>query len=220
VSPSQWRDSLGLGATCAIVLVLSPIPLYFAHKAVRKAQLEIRKLHLIQRANRREAEARATAAGRDGALLGEHKRYRDEVVEVIGGYRDEANWYRRWHNGFQTVIIIGSVTTSAITTASVSFEQVRWLAVGVSAVVGLAAGFTGYFKYRERSYNLQQTADAIEREYESVALRVGRYKVFGSEADAYREFADYVEHLRDEQSKRQQQLDQPTEAKKDQSGAA
>ena len=30
--------------------------------------------------------------------------------------------------------------------------------------VGIASGFMGYFKYKERSFYLQQTADAIESE--------------------------------------------------------
>jgi hypothetical protein len=107
------------------------------------------------------------------------------------------------------------VATSAVTTASVSYEEARWFAVGVSAIVGLSAGFSGYFKYRERSFNLQQTADAIEREYESVELRVRHYLGL-DEGKAYANFANYIETLRDEQAKRQQQLDQPVDAKQDQ----
>jgi hypothetical protein len=78
---------------------------------------------------------------------------------------------------------------------------------------GLSAGFMGYFKYHERSFNLQQTADAIEREYEAVDLRVGRYEDMGDES-AYSLFADTVERMRDEENKRQQKLDQPVEVKR------
>ncbi|MGC4903055.1 hypothetical protein ACLQ2Y_27460 [Micromonospora echinospora] len=65
--------------------------------------------------------------------------------------------------------------------------------------------------YDERSCNSQQAADAIEREYEAVELRVGKYATL-EESETYALFADTVERLRDEQNKRQQQLDQPVEA--------
>lgn len=199
----------GLGLS----LILSLFLLYRQYRRMRASKIRIKKLNVAQRRNRHVDEVTGDDEGQ--RLLLEHKRYRDELPEVIADYRAEANRYRKWHNAFQGIIIIGSVTTSAITTASVSYEQARWIAVAVSAVVGLAAGFTGYFKYRERSFNLQQTADAIEREYESVELRVGQYRGM-SEKDAYSAFCSHVEHLRDEQNKRQQQLDQPVEVKREQ----
>ncbi|MBL6278789.1 DUF4231 domain-containing protein [Micromonospora fiedleri] len=142
------------------------------------------------------------------------KRYRDDVPDLISQFREDAGRSRRIHNRFQSVIIVGSVATSAIATASVAFSQARWLTVAASAAVGLSAGFTGYFKYHERSFNSQQTADAIEREYEAVELRVGKYLGL-DEKRAYALFADTVERLRDEQNKRQQQLDQPAEVKRE-----
>ncbi|WP_217637886.1 DUF4231 domain-containing protein [Actinopolyspora saharensis] len=198
----------------ALVLVVSVIGslglLYRQHKNIRRVQVRIRKLNVAHSRNKQNVDENQE----DSNLLLEHKQYRDELPEVISEYREEANRYRKWHNGFQSIIIVGSVSTSAITTASVAYEEVRWAAVAVSFIVGLASGFTGYFKYRERSFNLQQTADSIEREYESVELRVGRYRKL-TEAEAFAEFANYVEQLRDEQNKRQQQLDQPVEAKRE-----
>lgn len=203
-----WPET---GGALAVLITLTFAISYGQHKSIRYSLVRIRKLNVAHRANRRDLEH----TERDDDLLAEHKQYREELPEVIADYRTEANRYRRWHNAFQGVIIVGSVVTSAITTASVSYTQARWVAVAVSAVVGLSAGFTGYFKYRERSYNLQQTADAIEREYESVELRVRRYQGL-DEKKAYAEFANFVEILRDEQAKRQQQLDQPTEQKSEQ----
>jgi hypothetical protein len=81
--------------------------------------------------------------------------------------------------------------------------------------VGVTTGVNGYYKFRERSFNLQQAADLIEREYHSVALRVGRYANCDTESEAYRIFAQQVESIRDEQNKRQQQLEQPVETKKE-----
>lgn len=198
-----------------LLLVVASLLAYRQYKRIRRLRVVIRKLNILLRRIKSETSEESGPGDVVEAVLAEQKRYRDELPEVISQYRDEANKYRRVHNRLQSVIIIGSVATSAITTASVSYEKVRWFAVAVSALVGLAAGFTGYFKYRERSFNLQQTADSIEREYESVLLRVGRYSNKG-EAEAYMLFATVVEDLRDEQNKRQQQLDQPVEVRQEQ----
>ncbi|WP_329364344.1 SLATT domain-containing protein [Streptomyces sp. NBC_01483] len=90
-------------------------------------------------------------------------------------------------------------------------KQLQWITVGTSFSVGLAAGFTGYFKFRERSFYLQQTADSIEEEYDAVNLKVGRYKSSADDEAALLEFTERVETLKNDQRKRQQQLDQPTE---------
>jgi len=219
---APWTPALAFRIVLLGILVLSVslclIFLYVQHKGIRHCRTRIRKLSIAHRRNKELAYR--DLGGKDGdddkrELLAQHKRYRAELPEAISEYRAEASRYRRWHNLFQGVIIVGSVAASAITTASVSYEEARWIAVGVSAAVGLAAGFSGYFKYRERSFNLQQTADAIEREYESVELRVRLYSGM-LEGEAYARFANYVETLRDEQAKRQQQLDQPVDAKQDQ----
>jgi hypothetical protein len=210
----EWALIGGL----VISILVSIVLLYTQYKAIRATRIRIRKLNVALRRNRQLLES-PSDGDEENRLLQEHKRYRDDLPDVITGLKEEANRYRRWANYFQAVIIIGSVATSAITTASVSYQQVRWVAVGVSAVAGLAAGFIGYFKYRERSYHSQHSADSIEREYESVELRVGRYEGM-SEKKAYASFCAYVEYLRDEQAKRQQQLDQPADVKREQSAQA
>ncbi|MET9663568.1 hypothetical protein [Streptomyces sp. NPDC006510] len=74
----------------------------------------------------------------------------------------------------------------------------------------MAAMFTGYYKFRERSYFLQQTADAIE---EAVRLGIGPYSEYGPgrEDEALKLFTQRVEDHRNEQRRRQQQLDQPAD---------
>lgn len=206
------RFSFQLFTTCAASLLISPIITYWQYKRTRKTRIIIKKLHIVRRRTDTRKDASTSNEG-DAALLAQ-RRYRDDIPDLISQFREEAGRTRGIHNRFQSVIIVGSVATSAVATASVSFSQARWITVGASAAVGLAAGFTGYFKYHERSFNSQQTADAIEREYEAVELRVGKY-LGKSEPDAYAQFADSVERLRDEQNKRQQQLDQPVEVKRE-----
>ncbi|MFB7313119.1 SLATT domain-containing protein [Streptomyces sp. NPDC056192] len=137
--------------------------------------------------------------------------YRETVPGAIGQYRSDGLRYRRVHNLFQSVIIIGSLATSTAASLAETPAPYKWITVGTSFSVGLAAGFTGYFKFRERSFYLQQTADAIEEEYDAVNLKVGRYKGSPDDAAALLEFTERVETLKNDQRKRQQQLDQPTE---------
>ncbi|WP_431880150.1 DUF4231 domain-containing protein [Micromonospora marina] len=202
------RFTIPLYVAAGVSLLGSPALAYLQYKRTRSTRIIIKKLHVVRR--RTQAESDTDSGGTPDSALPAQKRYRDDVPDLISQFREDAARTRRVHNRFQSIIIVGSVITSAIATASVSFVQARWLTVGASAAVGLAAGFTGYFKYHERSFNSQQTADAIEREYEAVELRVGKYALL-KEPEAYALFADTVERLRDEQNKRQQQLDQPVE---------
>ncbi|MGW3621797.1 DUF4231 domain-containing protein [Micromonospora arida] len=202
------RFSNHLYVALAASLLASPVLAYWQYKRMRTTRILIKKLHVVRRRTQADVDTN-TSSTEDPALLAQ-KRYRDDVPDLVSQFREDAGRTRRIHNRFQSIIIIGSVATSAIATASVAFSQARWLTVGASAAVGLSAGFTGYFKYHERSFNSQQTADAIEREYEAVELRVGKYLGL-DEPKAYALFADTVETLRDEQNKRQQQLDQPAE---------
>lgn len=206
------RYAVYLHGFALLSILTSPLLLYWQYKRTRATRLKIKKLNLVRR--RLLADQAESGTTEAGSPLANQKRYRDDVLDLIAQFQEDANRNRRIHNRFQTVVISGSVFSAAIATAGVSYSQARWAAVVTTAAVGLAAGFTGYFKYHERSFSSQQAADSIEREYEAVELRVGKYAK-KDEEDAYAIFADAVERLRDEQSKRQQQLDQPVEVKRD-----
>lgn len=112
------------------------------------------------------------------------------------------------------IIIIGSVLATSVTSA-LGFgliDALKWIAPVISIVVAISAGVTAYFKYKERSFNLQQTADAIEQEYVAVDLGIGYYKG-KQQQEALELFAERVELLKDEQKKREQQLEQPPDVK-------
>ena len=138
--------------------------------------------------------------------------YRDGVPTEIERYRSESKYYRRVHNFLQAIIIIGALAASTLTGLLQSVPPLRWFAVGTTFAVGVAAGFTGYFKFRERSFYLQQTSDSIDQEFSAVGLGIGRYRD-KSEEDAITEFTEQVELLKIEQRKRQQQLEQPSEGR-------
>ncbi|MFI5862907.1 DUF4231 domain-containing protein [Streptomyces sp. NPDC051546] len=137
--------------------------------------------------------------------------YKETVPVVIEQYRSEGMKYRRIHNVFQSLIIVGSLATSTAASLADAPAPYKWITVGMSFMVGLSAGFTGYFKFKERSFYLQQTADAIEEEFDGVSLGIGRYAGQTDGGAALAEFTQRVETLKNDQRKRQQQLDQPTE---------
>ncbi|MGW6318958.1 DUF4231 domain-containing protein [Streptomyces sp. NPDC055099] len=140
--------------------------------------------------------------------------YREDTVEVVAQYGRESRHYRRVHNSLQSLIMVGS--TAVTTIAALSQQEWNWQSVSVVVLgfaVTLASAFTGYYKYRERSYFLRQTADAIEEELNAVMLGIGEYSQFTEEQEgaALAKFTGRVEALRNEQRRREQQLDQPAD---------
>ena len=168
--------------------------------------------HLIQ--DTREKEARRKAEEKRIKSLTPLEKYKEEIPETIKNFRRESKSYRREANIFQILIIAGSVLTTSASSAVVFGVNGnwRWIAPLVSIVVTISAGLAAYYKFRERSFNLQQTADAIEQEYEDVGLGIGYYKDKKPQ-EALQLFAERVQLLKDEQKKRQQQLEQPPEMK-------
>ena len=134
--------------------------------------------------------------------------YHSDVLDTIDEYRDRALRYRRVHNRFQNTILIGSLVTTGIATAALKFAVVEWAAIVVSFAVGLSAGMTGYYKFRERSMNLQQAADDLEQEHKAVELGIRAYRKVAADQRLV-EFAERAEGIKDEQRKREQQLEQP-----------
>jgi hypothetical protein len=138
--------------------------------------------------------------------------YRDAAYDDIRELRYESARYRRVNNVLQAILIVGSLAATGTSAVVGEFPEVRWVTLGLTFTVGMASGFMGYFKYKERSFYLQQTADAIESECEALDVGVDRYKDAKDKNDEERMlalFADKVHRLKVEQQKRQQSLEQP-----------
>jgi hypothetical protein len=142
--------------------------------------------------------------------------YKDEAYADIHKLREESSGYRRVNNLLQAVLIIGSLGATGTAALTAEIPDIRWATLAISILVGGASGFMGYFKYKERSYYLQQTADAIESEWEAVEVGVGRYKKLQTEDERLAEFVEEVHRLKSEQKKRQQNLEQPPDSKNSQ----
>lgn len=162
----------------------------------------------------REKEAQRKAEEKRIKFLTPLEKYLEDAPGVILNFQRESKSYRREANIFQILIIVGSVLTTSASSAVVFGENGiwRWIAPVISIVVTISAGLTAYFKFREKSFNLQQTADAIDQEYKAVRLGIGFYEDKKPQ-EHLQLFADRVQFLIDEQKKRQQQLDQPPDMK-------
>lgn len=178
-----------------------------------------RDLPTLQRAEAQLASARESLwqqkAERRPDLPDRRKLYLEEVATAIEQYQADSRKYRRIHNSLQSLIMIGSASTTTIAALDTG-KELTWQSItltGISFAITVAAMFTGYYKFRERSYFLQQTADAIEQEANAVTLGIGPYSEFGDveEVAALKLFTQRVEDHRNEQRRRQQQLDQPAD---------
>lgn len=141
--------------------------------------------------------------------------YREDVAGFIEQHWADSRKYRFVHNALQNLIMIGSAATTTIAALDTR-NQFTWQNITIVAIgftVTLAAAFTGYYKYRERSFFLLQTADTIEEEANAFTLGVGPYSDFepDQEQQALKLFTQRVEEHRNEQRRRQQQLDQPAD---------
>lgn len=139
------------------------------------------------------------------------ERYRTETWEYVDESRRRASHNRRIHNSFQAIIILGSILVTSLTSAIASASPLNWITVGISISVTASAGLSSYFKFRERGFNLQQTANAVEKEGNSFELRIRDYAEDLDDDEAMRLFAERVEELKEEQRNRELQLEQSPE---------
>ncbi|MCX0241819.1 DUF4231 domain-containing protein [Streptomyces drozdowiczii] len=134
--------------------------------------------------------------------------YREASLDVITSYRAQASRNRRVHNMFQLLIITGSIVVSTLTAMNEGSNTVLSIFTSsLSALVGISAGVTGYFKFRERGTTSQSTADDIEKNYNASAFQLGDYERL-EETPRLIQYAATVERIKEEQRKREIQLEQ------------
>ncbi|WP_346134805.1 DUF4231 domain-containing protein [Streptomyces carpaticus] len=197
-----------------------PVLLIISAVASSVTWYKFRQHHLNDIAALRKLESEKSILVESGerAISAAFMAYRKDVPTLIEGYRRSADRYRRRHNRFQLTVIVGSILTSVTTTAATENPSWSWIAVGISATVSISAGIISYFKFREKSMNLQQTADSIDQENQAFTLGIRRYKGLNPNR-ASAEFAEVVEMLREEQRKKDLQLEQPPEATQNAKGS-
>jgi hypothetical protein len=147
--------------------------------------------------------------------LSPQEHYRQiEVPQVIAQFQRQAKINRRIDLFFQLTIIIASLLVTGITSGLDLKLGIHylWPAPVLSLIVSFCTAITGFFKFRQRSFNLQQTADSISQEKTAVTLGIRAYENKPPQ-EALVLFAKRVVDLREEQQKRQQQLEQSSDHK-------
>ncbi|MFP8885031.1 DUF4231 domain-containing protein [Streptomyces mangrovi] len=133
--------------------------------------------------------------------------YKERVPGEIARLRKESRHYRRIHLFMQWLLFVSSAGVSAITAWYDPPQPGKGVLIILGFTVTVVTAAAGYFKPRERAFNLQQTADSMEQHNTALELGIAPY----TQADkvSLELFATTVEELRMEQRKREQQLDQP-----------
>ncbi|WP_432068990.1 DUF4231 domain-containing protein, partial [Streptomyces sp. C10-9-1] len=134
--------------------------------------------------------------------------YRERLPGEIVRMRLESRRYRRIHLFMQWLLFVSSAAISAVTAWYDPPQPAKGLLIGLGFIVTVITAAAGYFKPRERAFNLQQTADSIEQHATALELGISPYNGT-EEAKNLELFATTVEGLRAEQRMREQQLDQP-----------
>lgn len=135
--------------------------------------------------------------------------HKEEILLYVEELRHQARRNRRLNHIMQVTTIVGSLGATGLTSLSFAFGYVRIASLTINFIVGVASGVAGYFKYKDRGFYAQQTADAIEQEWHALNLGIGRYKD-KSKNDSMTLFSEEVHRLRTEQKNREQNLDQPS----------
>lgn len=167
-------------------------------------RLETEKLAQEERTRLAEAKIKVDEQTRQEKLNDQY--VNKEIPATLKEMRKSAKNNRGWSSLFQLVIIVVSTVAAGI----VNIPDVPRLVISIMTItVAIVNGVVWIFKFKERSINSQQTADAIE--YERNLYRLG-IKDYADKAKdplkAGQLLAGRIEDLKNEQNKRQQLLEQ------------
>ncbi|WP_199825406.1 SLATT domain-containing protein [Streptomyces sp. XY511] len=133
--------------------------------------------------------------------------YKERTPVEVERLRKESRYYRRVHFWMQWMLFFCSAGVTAVTAWYDPPQPGKGVLIALGFTITVITGAAGYFKPRERAFNLQQTADSIEQHVTALDLGIAPY--VQGEALNLELFATTVESMRIEQRKREQQLDQP-----------
>jgi hypothetical protein len=153
----------------------------------------------------------------DGARGDQRLAYQDDITFYIDELRVRGVRSRRANNIVQIITIVGSLAATALGSLAIANDQFRWASPAITFVVGTASGVAAIYKFKDRSFYAQQTANSIDQELSAFNLGIGRYAAregFTKE-DARTVLVEELHRIRTEQENREQNLDQPTQKSTD-----
>ncbi|MFF9478134.1 SLATT domain-containing protein [Streptomyces sp. NPDC014733] len=140
--------------------------------------------------------------------------YKERIPGEIARLRRESRHYRRVHLVMQWLLFLSSAAISAVTAWYDPPQPAKGALIVLAFTVTVVTGAAGYFKPRERAFNLQQTADSMEQHTTALELGIAPYTL-PDDRENLEAFATTVEELRADQRMREQQLDQPQQGQQD-----
>ncbi|MCF3102926.1 SLATT domain-containing protein [Streptomyces roseoverticillatus] len=140
--------------------------------------------------------------------------YKERIPGEIARLRKESRHYRRVHLLMQWMLFFSSAAITGVTAWYDPPQPGKGALIGLGFTVSVVTAAAGYFKPRERAFNLQQTADSMEQHATALELGIMPYAE-GEESARLKDFATTVERLRADQRMREQQLDQPQQGQQE-----
>jgi hypothetical protein len=139
--------------------------------------------------------------------------YQDDILFYVSELRSRGMRSRRANNVVQIITIVGSLAATALGSLAIANDTFQWMSPAITFVVGAASGVAAIYKFKDRSFYAQQTANAIDQELGAYNLGIGRYEVTTERSrDAARTMlVEEIHRLRTEQENREQNLDQPAQ---------
>jgi hypothetical protein len=133
--------------------------------------------------------------------------YPIDVFDYVEYAKKRAARSRRAYKTSQLLISIGSILVTFLTGLNSAIDPsnpASLIAAIISLIVTCSTAVAALFKWREQSFNLQQTANSIEREFSHLELGIHDY---AERKTAFTVFAERVEALKEEQRNRELQLE-------------
>ncbi|WP_171166835.1 SLATT domain-containing protein [Streptomyces sp. I05A-00742] len=140
--------------------------------------------------------------------------YKERIPVEIARLRKESRHYRRVHLFMQWMLFFCSAGVSGVTAWYDPPQPGKGALIALGFTVSVVTAATGYFKPRERAFNLQQTADSMEQHATALELGIAPYAEVEERVNL-EVFATTVERMRAEQRLREQQLDQPQQGRQE-----
>lgn len=134
-----------------------------------------------------------------------------QLPDLIATYRKRADVDRRWFFITQVTIIVLSALVASLSGGWLDkIYPTHWIIPILSLAITIITSLILVFKPREKSANLQQTADAMDLELTAYNLEILHYDI-GDRDKASKTLVTKIWHLHKEQQQRQQQLEQSSQ---------
>jgi hypothetical protein len=181
-------------------------------EALEKSEFSSRDYELLNQQLRADRRSRGEGERGDRRLS-----YQDDISFYVDELRARGVRSRRANNLVQIITIVGSLAATALGSLAIANDLFEWASPAISFVVGTASGIAAIYKFKDRSFYAQQTANSIDQELNAFELDIGRYSTregFTKE-DARTVLVEELHRLRTEQENREQNLDQPSQKSTD-----